>query len=838
MSIPRRSGDLRFFHKWLVLSIALLVLGSLMAYQQLRERQRIDRRERERLATQAEIIEKNITPQLLLANRIFEGMLQNLPAWQAENNGFQSADRQLRIINNSLIGIRPILIIKADGTTIASSDEKLVGKNFAYRDYFQTALKNPDPGILHVSTPFVTVLDSYVISLYRAIPGPNGEFAGIVIAGVVPGYFSTLLDSVRYAADVRSSITVGEGSVFLISPKIPGIDGMNLAKAGSLLTRHLDSHQPASLYTGRIYQTGEMCMVALRTIQLNAPPMDRPLVIAVSRDLDLVFADWLRRCYQQAVLFAGICLFGTLGLLLLQKRRREQIAERSQAEKSLRESDNLLREMAGKLDQVFFKANRDYSRFHYISPAADRIWGRPRSLLMENPGLWLDWLHPEDRDAVERFVGEHRSEESYSYEFRIARPDGEIRWIHAHAFLLDQPAGGDQVIGYQSDITERKRTEERAQLAQQIFDTARQAIFVSDRQGNLLDVNAEACRLAKYCRAEILRLRKVDILTQKEVPRIGPEPAQRDAGEAVEKRWLLLCADGSTVPLDLVLQPLPGDRYLAIGRDLTERDRVFRRLAAALHDAEVASRAKSQFLAAASHDLRQPIMAINLFRDALSKTELSEVQKTINQYLAQSTQSLSDILNTLLDISRLDSGVVIAAPKVIWTETLLRSIDAEYGPLALAKSLRFKLFFPSRELAIVADSRLLRRLLGNLVGNAIKYTSRGGVLVAIRRRGAEALLQVWDTGIGIAPEHMDSIFEEYVQIGNAERDRTKGLGLGLAIVKRLAKLLNTEVVCRSRIGTGTVFEFTVPISTQPLVETGRRANATAEPPVRVNTEAD
>ncbi|CAG1001709.1 partial Aerobic respiration control sensor protein ArcB, partial [Rhodocyclaceae bacterium] len=104
------------------------------------------------------------------------------------------------------------------------------------------------------------------------------------------------------------------------------------------------------------------------------------------------------------------------------------------------------------------------------------------------------------------------------------------------------------------------------------------------------------------------------------------------------------------------------------------------------------------------------------------------------------------------------------------------------------------------------------RLLGNLVGNAIKYTERGGVLVGIRRRGDRALVQVWDTGVGIAPEHRDVIFDEYFQIGNPERNRTKGLGLGLAIAKRVARLLDTDVVCRSRPGRGSVFEFSLPLA--------------------------
>ncbi|MDD5248219.1 MAG: ATP-binding protein [Rhodocyclaceae bacterium] len=239
-------------------------------------------------------------------------------------------------------------------------------------------------------------------------------------------------------------------------------------------------------------------------------------------------------------------------------------------------------------------------------------------------------------------------------------------------------------------------------------------------------------------------------------------------------------------------------------------------LRTAKETAEAATVAKSRFLAAASHDLRQPIQAINLFQNVLNRTGLNEEQKRISDYLSLSARSLGDILNALLDISKLDAGAVMAAPRVIGVHDLLSSIDAKFSPIASAKSLRFKLYFPSAEMLLFTDEQLLQSLLTNLVDNALKYTEHGGVLVAVRRRGGQAIVQVWDTGIGIAPEHMGTIFDEYFQVANPERDKLKGLGLGLSIVKRQAKLLATEVVCRSRLGRGSVFELRLPIVDKPL----------------------
>lgn len=253
-------------------------------------------------------------------------------------------------------------------------------------------------------------------------------------------------------------------------------------------------------------------------------------------------------------------------------------------------------------------------------------------------------------------------------------------------------------------------------------------------------------------------------------------------------------------------------RFQAIGRDITVGKTIEAELIAARQAAESANLAKSRFLAAASHDLRQPLQAISLFNDALLGTALSARQREISGYLAQAIHSLGELLGALLDISKFDAGIVNPSPEVIEVGPFLSAMVAQLSPLALAKSLRFKVFCPHRVMTLVSDRKLLMSLLGNLLGNAIKYTEHGGILLAVRRRGNQAVISVWDSGIGIVPEHLGSIFEEYFQIENPERDRTKGLGLGLAIVKRLAELLGTCVSCRSRPGRGSVFEFHMPLA--------------------------
>lgn len=257
-------------------------------------------------------------------------------------------------------------------------------------------------------------------------------------------------------------------------------------------------------------------------------------------------------------------------------------------------------------------------------------------------------------------------------------------------------------------------------------------------------------------------------------------------------------------------------------------DATNRELKAAKEAAEAATLSKSRFLAAASHDLRQPIQAINLFHSALVQSGLDETQRHISDRIGFALHALADLLDSLLDISRLDTGTVTPLPETITFAAAAERINAEFSPLAMEKSLRFRIFLPQREMAIRTDAKLLRSLLGNLIGNAIKYTERGSVLIGMRRRGDHALIQVWDTGPGIAAEHQDAIFEEYFQLDNPERNRSKGLGLGLAIARRIAKLLHTEVKCRSRLGKGSVFEFRLPLAQED--SDADTTPATAAPP--------
>jgi signal transduction histidine kinase len=224
--------------------------------------------------------------------------------------------------------------------------------------------------------------------------------------------------------------------------------------------------------------------------------------------------------------------------------------------------------------------------------------------------------------------------------------------------------------------------------------------------------------------------------------------------------------------------------------------------------AEEANRAKSRFLAAASHDLRQPLHAMALFVSALKDQSRGAESPRIVDHLSASVEALEGLFDALLDVSKLDAGIVHPEIRDFPAQAIFDRIGRECAPEAAEKGLRLRLMPASA--VVRSDATLLERIVRNLVSNAIRYTNTGGVVVGCRRHGDTVRIAVYDSGVGIKPEHRADIFQEFYQVGNPERDRTKGLGLGLAIVDRLARLLDHPVTVSSVPGRGSVFSVAVP----------------------------
>lgn len=311
----------------------------------------------------------------------------------------------------------------------------------------------------------------------------------------------------------------------------------------------------------------------------------------------------------------------------------------------------------------------------------------------------------------------------------------------------------------------------------------------------------------------------------------------------------LRLAANRAVDVEVGLTPMfDGERrvthVIASGIDVTERRRAEAELRRAREEADRANEAKSKFLAIASHDLRQPVQSLYLFCAALADRLQGHPGLPLLDNMRQGLDSLKGLLDGLLDMSRLESGKIAAAPVDVRLNQLLGRLVAEYGPRAAQKGMELRAV-PSRAW-VRSDPAHLERILRNLIENALRYTRRGRILLGCRRCGPEVRIEVWDSGIGIPQDRLGEIFDEFTQLG--ERSG-RGLGLGLAIVRRLAQLLGHRVTVRSVEGKGSVFAVTLPRVTaaadariagsRTAVAAGAfSALASASGPVRSNTAND
>jgi signal transduction histidine kinase len=244
----------------------------------------------------------------------------------------------------------------------------------------------------------------------------------------------------------------------------------------------------------------------------------------------------------------------------------------------------------------------------------------------------------------------------------------------------------------------------------------------------------------------------------------------------------------------------------------------------------VAARAneeKTRFIASAAHDLRQPLHALGMFCAALEQQLHDTAEKPLVRNMMNAIEALDGSFGAMLDISRLDAGMVQKAPQTFPIRDVFRRLYQQFGGDAEARDLSLR--FRATRRIVRSDPLLLERVLANLLQNALRYTREGGVLVAARRHPRGVALEVWDTGVGIPPAEREMIFREFYQIDNPERDRGRGLGMGLAIVQRLCNLLEHPLEVRSTFGRGTVFRVLVPAGDADAIDAAPREADTLPP---------
>ncbi len=359
-----------------------------------------------------------------------------------------------------------------------------------------------------------------------------------------------------------------------------------------------------------------------------------------------------------------------------------------------------------------------------------------------------------------------------------------------------------------------------------------QGVSVVDAQMRLVAWNRRYQKLFDYPDGMLYVGRPVADLLRWNAERGEMGPG--DIDEQVQRRIDHLGAGASHVfervrangqVIELRGRPLDGGGYVTSYSDITEYKRVEQalresnetleqRVEQRTREAEDAQQSKTRFLAAVSHDLLQPLNAARLFTSALRESDEVAEQGRLAERVDASLRAAEDLLDGLLDISRLDAGALRPEIADFDVNELLRELAGQHSPIAASRGLQLRVRAPAAILMVRSDRRLLRRALQNFLANALRYTREGGVLIAARLCEGSVELQVWDTGPGISPHHLGQIFDEFRRFDQPGRGE-RGLGLGLSICQRIARTLDHPLRVRARIGAGSVFSITVPFGHSP-----------------------
>jgi PAS domain S-box-containing protein len=505
------------------------------------------------------------------------------------------------------------------------------------------------------------------------------------------------------------------------------------------------------------------------------------------------------------------------------------VTARRQAEEALRESEARFRLMADAVPQIVWITDPD-GRAEFFNKQWFDYTGTTRKPRDASDAA-ANFIHPDDVPAtLTAFDEARRSGGTFLVEHRIRSAAGQYRWFLVRAEPYRDPRTGEIVrwFGASIDIHDRKQAESALRESENRFrtlaETMPQLVWTA--------LDTEGCTWASRRWVEYAGRPVEAMLGQGWLSVVHPEDRDR-----VERTWLaspgsgcfrsefrMRRADGAWRWFQVMALPVPGtgagpQEWCGACADITELKEAEAVLRAA-HDeaeraraaAEEANRAKSRFLAAASHDLRQPVMAAGLYMGLLENRVREQEARGLVDMVSLSLEGLRGMLNGLLEMARLEAGIVEPKVEAFALDDLLQRLCAEFtGP---ARAARLRLQVPRTDLVVRSDRLLLELILRNLISNAIKYTERGGVALECAGEEASVRIDVVDTGPGIPPDQIQRVFEDFVQVG--EENRSLGFGIGLATVRRAAELLEHRVEVRSEPGRGSTFSVWLPRSGESI----------------------
>ena len=532
--------------------------------------------------------------------------------------------------------------------------------------------------------------------------------------------------------------------------------------------------------------------------------------------------------------------FATLGQAFdeMAEAAEERERLRREAEQALADSERRYRFMADSVPAIVWTADAD-SSVDFIGARLIEYLGAGDVQDYLGTG-WTKIIHPDDLATTLAALQTARETRSrFETEYRLRLASGTYRWNLVRAVPMVDDNNNiikwfgsiidvDDQKNHARDLADAKEAAERAtalacrqvQELESIYSNAPVGLWLGDRECRFVRVNDLMADINGFATAD-----HIGRTVRELVPEIYDHIKPYYDGVLTTAQPVDFEVTGTTarmpgVTREWVVSYYPlidkdGDVYAvsAVVREVTEERQAKRALAYAKEEAEQANQSKSKFLAAASHDIRQPLQSIILFANALERhvTDADGKAKLANLELGLDT--LKVLLDALLDISRMESGAIDISIEDIPFNHFLEQIEAAYQPVATGRGLSFSVY-ATRELVVRSDRLLLGRMIRNIVENALRFTDEGGVEIVCAARSGKVLLKIKDTGIGIPKDHISRIWDEFHQVGNAERNRTQGIGLGLAIVRRLSGLLHHHIEITSEVGRGSTFSIELPLGSE------------------------
>ncbi|MFY4727744.1 PAS domain S-box protein, partial [Nitrospira sp. BLG_2] len=530
------------------------------------------------------------------------------------------------------------------------------------------------------------------------------------------------------------------------------------------------------------------------------------------------------------------------------------ITERKQAENALGQIMHRYKDLIDSINGMVWEADATTMQFTFMSRQAEAILGYPLEQWLSSPTFWVDHMHPEDRNWAPQYcleeVHRHRA---HTFEYRMVAADGRTIWIRDLVSVLVENGRATKLRGIMEDITERKRIEDSLRDSEERFrtflDHAPNAMFMKTNDGHYFFTNRCFEQLCHSDREHLIGKTDAELFPSETAGQFRANDCRViETGKAIE--FEETTSNGNDLHTNIVVKFPVRDRvgqiYATGGivTDITARKRMeFKlqqfaaemerqnlELAEAHKQALAATKAKSEFLASMSHEIRTPMNGVIGMTGLLLDTPLTQEQREYAETVRLSGEHLLDIVNEILDFSKIEAGKLDLEELNFDLHAAMDETIGLLGERAYAKGLELAcLVHAGVPTALRGDPGRLRQILVNLIGNAIKFTEQGEVVITVSPEdgsdGEPAAsvsspyrtlrFEVSDTGVGITPEQQSKLFQPFTQADGSTTRKYGGTGLGLAICKQLVKMMGGRIGVDSKVGGGSVFRLTVRFHLQP-----------------------